>query len=450
VFIFDAEARLWRPDVPDLYPRRIEVQSPTRCRVVLGQRQSQAPLRPGDLVAFKKHGHTAFLFMGCGDVHVRDVTLHNASLAGFLLRMCTGKPVFEHCTIERGPRPAGATQDRLLSIGADGFNIGYSRHGADLRNCDFSFMGDDSVNYHGTVIDVVDIEDERTVWVARTGSPEPLIPLRPGDTARFMEPRSFRVTAAATIDECKITPPPAERDARARKLLGARADQRLYFGRLRLREPVKVRPGDQVELPDIACPGFTIENCYFHDHRARGIRTGAHDGRIVGNRFERIKSTAISLGPHAIHHEGGWVRNVEVRGNTIRDCTFEPYTLAPGSYHPGAIVVQHFVKGGDVPYPQENTGLRIVGNTIDRVGGAGILLVSASDTLVAENEISRTQMVDCTGVGKPWRIAATTAVAVNHSRNVTLRDNRFGPRGPHCTGETGFHDSPHAKETPRP
>ncbi|MFA6292949.1 MAG: right-handed parallel beta-helix repeat-containing protein, partial [Victivallales bacterium] len=301
VFVFAPGTLRWRQDIPDLYPKTSEILSPTQGRITLsGNLPGYRNIRVGDLVAFKNGGGNAMLFRGCDDVRLKDVTVLTAPLAGFLLRSCTGPVLLSHCVIKKGPTPAGATNPRLLSTEADGFNIGYSRQGATLESCDFSFMGDDSVNLHGTILDVAKVIDPKIFWVARTGSAEFQAAMRPGDTARFMDPKSFAVKFTSPISACEVLKPEPELEAAIRKSIKAPADQRLFFVRFTLEKPVAVAAGDKLEIPEIACPNFVFRNNYFHDHRARGLRLGASHGVIEDNRFERLKSTAISLGPHAI------------------------------------------------------------------------------------------------------------------------------------------------------
>lgn len=436
IFAFAPDTRRWCQDIPDLYPTKSEILDATHGRVTLsGDLPGYRHLRPGLLVAFKNPGSNAFLFRGCDGVRLHDVTVLTAPCAGYLFRSCTGPIELRRCAIRPGPAPAGATQPRLLSTVADGFNVGYSRQGPVVEDCDFSYMGDDAVNLHGTIVPVAAVTDPRTFWVARTGSAEFQAATRPGDPVRFLDPRSFAVKASAAVAACELVQPDAALETRLRQAAKAAPGQRLWCVRFTLAEAVSVTAGDKLELPAVACPGFVFRRNYFHDHRARGLRLGAGHGVIADNRFERLKSTAISLGPHAIHSEGGWVEDVTVQGNSIRDVCFDDRSLAPDSYHAGAIVIQHFLPDAKVPYPQANRGIRILDNCIEWVGGSGILATSAADLTIRGNRIDQTQQRDCDHTGEGLRLGSRAAINLNYCTDAVVADSRFGPRGPYCRAE---------------
>ena len=121
-----------------------------------------------------------------------------------------------------------------------------------------------------------------------------------------------------------------------------------------------------------------------------------------------------------------------MRNNRFREVCFDDRTIARGGYNAGAIVVQHFLHDKSVPYPQENTNIRILDNTIHNVGGCGILATSAKRLTIRGNRISQTQQRNCDQVGAALRLAATAAISVCHSSDVTIEDNHFGPAGTYC------------------
>ena len=357
IFVFAPDTLRWRQDIPDLYPTTSEILNPTHGKITLsGNLPGYRNINVGDFVAFKNGGGNALLFRGCDDVKLEDVTILTAPLAGFLLRSCTGPVSLRRCVIKKGPKPEGAVNERLLSTVADGFNLAYSRKGVEMEDCDFSFMGDDAVNLHGCFVKVVAVEDgAKTVWVGRLWSTEFMETVRSGDSLRILKADSYAVKAEANILACDIPKPPEGLETRIRSEWKLTPETKLHLVRFTLDKAVSAEPGDHIEIPAISCPDFVFRNNYFHDHRARGLRLGASNGLIENNRFERLKSTAISLGPHAIHSEGGWVCDVIVRKNKFSDVCFDDRSLSTGSYNAGAIVVQHFLSNRKAAYPPELT-----------------------------------------------------------------------------------------------
>lgn len=442
VFVFDPSTRDWRQEVPDIYPSRAEVLSATTGRLYYGGSQPGNKLvRAGDLIAFKNHGANAFGFQGCDGVRLENVTVQSAGLGAFILRRCEGEIRLESCRIERGPKPLGATENRLISTNADGLNLGYCRKGVIMENCDFAWMGDDGVNLHGTIQTIVAVEGEKVIWTANVGFPEYIVKIKEGDAANILSKPGFGQKASVPISAAvREKNPPAEVEAAARKILNAGASTKLEFARLELAQAVEAAPGDSVEVPAIACPDFVIRNNRFHNHRARGIRIGASRGVIENNHFEAIKSSAITLGPHAVHHEGGWVHDVIVRGNIITNVGFDDRAFEAGSYNPGAICIQHFLFNG-APYPQGNSGIVIENNTIRNVGGPGIMAISAKDSVIRKNTIEASNQRDTTGTGRKVDLVAGGAITLNHCADVVVEDNKMDKPGSHASAPVVTHPS---------
>jgi len=442
IFVFDPETLHWRQDVPDLYTKQSEMITPTTGRFSFNHiLPGYHNIKVGDYVATKNPRGNTFLFKGCGSIVLEDVTVHTGPGAGFLIRTSSGGTRLTRCKIERGPKPVGATHERLLSTVADGLNLGYCRKGVIMEDCEFSNMGDDSVNLHGTLMDLAVVEDETTFLIARPWSDEPVHQVLPGDQVRILDGKSYGLVDEATIVEVKTIPHPPSFDEAVFNRYKMKDRSKLYCIRIKLDRAVKMDVGNSIEVPAIACPNFVFRNNYFHDHRARGLRLGASHGVIEGNRFERIKSTPISLGPHCIHHEGGWVRDVVVRNNIIIDSCFDDRAFEKGSYNAAAIVVQHFLQDNSAPYVQENQDIHIIQNRIENVGGAGILATSAKSLEVVGNIISGTHQRNCDEVGASIRLISTGAISLNHSHGVIIKDNDISDPGPFCRGDVVINNS---------
>lgn len=437
IFVFNPENNRWRQDVPDLYPSDSTMISPTTGQFLFkhvfpGYRN----VRVGDYVAFKNMRGNSFLFKDCGNITMEDVTVNTGPGAGFLMRTCYGAVLMKRCKIERGSKPVGATHERLLSTVADGFNLAYSRKGVVMEDCEFSNMGDDSVNLHGTFMEIGAVENDKSIIIARPWSLEPTYQIQKGDLIRILDGKSFAMISEAKLVKMDTIDPPSPLDEKLRKHWKVPAHGKIFYIRFELDREVKAKIGNKVEVPAIACPNFVFRNNYFHDHRARGLRIGASYGIIENNRFERIKSTPISLGPHAIHNEGGWVRDITVRNNTITESCFDERTINKGAANAAAIVIQHFLHDDHIPYVQENRKVEILNNTIDQIGGAAVVVTSADGVSIRENRISNTQMLNCDKVGTKIRLSNEAAININHSKNVIIEKNHFGKKGTFCRMDT--------------
>src|SRR5690606_15416626 len=118
------------------------------------------------------------------------------------------------------------------------------------------------------------------------------------------------------------------------------------------------------------------------------------DGLVEGNLFEDIKQSAITLGAEfAFHREAGWVRDVVVRGNTLRRVAHDPSLRRPGAYTPGAISVFHRGESPDLPRAAaKHERLRIEDNLIEDTAGPAIHVYQADDVVIARNRFERANL----------------------------------------------------------
>ncbi|EDM27265.1 hypothetical protein LNTAR_21165 [Lentisphaera araneosa HTCC2155] len=430
IFVFDPKTLRWKDNVPDLYTKDSTSISLRKGQFTFKHlMEGYRNIKVGDYVAFKNMYGNVFLFKGCGDVTMEDVIVNTGPGAGFLMRTCTGKVIMKRCKIEKGPKPKGAVHERLLSTIADGFNLAYSRQGVTMEECEFSYMGDDAVNLHGSFMSVVKKIDDSTFLIGRAWSDEPLQKVLPGDKIRILDGNDFGLINEAKILNLMKIIPPQELDQNLRKKWRLPTKAKIFYSQVKLDKKVNAEAGNKVEVPAIACPNFVFRRNYFHDHRARGLRLGASHGLIEQNRFERIKSTPISLGPHAIHNEGGWIEDIVVKNNTIMDSCFDERTFDKNAANTGAIVLLHFLHDKSAKYVQENRNIRILNNKIERVGGPGLLITSADNVTVEGNTFSNTHLLNCDKSGNDIRLKATGVISINYSDKVDIKNNYFGKLG---------------------
>ena len=164
--IFDSETRLLKMDVGDVYGQMVPDGDGNGCAFMLSTPQPH--LAPGDLAVFDTRRRCAIYITGMSRNCVfEDVTILTAPGIGVLARFSLGGDTFRRLVIKRGPRPEGASEERLFSTCADGLNYAYVREGIIMEDCDFSFMGDDSVNFHGPALPVAKVDEDGTIWTVR-------------------------------------------------------------------------------------------------------------------------------------------------------------------------------------------------------------------------------------------------------------------------------------------
>ena len=387
--LFQKDGKSWKQEAADLYGKT-EILDARHGR--FRANKPEPALAPGDKLALNMRKNGAVYLTACGPIRFENLTIYTCPSLGFCNRFSEGGDELVNVKLTRGPRPEGAKADRLLSTCADGLNYAYIRRGPKLVNCDFSFMGDDSVNLHSVALPVVRVLNGTTFDTLRPYKAEgfPRI-IRPGDKLRLLDPSDYSVLGEAVIESFRPSPRKYDRETL----------KKFYFNRGDgLRDwtayEVKLAPGGTAvkegqffDIPAIGANGFEIRDSYFHDHRGRGLRIMASDGVIENNRFERIKHAAITAGAeYGYWREAGWVENIRIRNNVIRDVG-RNMMLQPDSYANGAISV--FARLEDYTSPfKGNRNITITGNTVENCPAAGIFLFAADGVTLQDNRLTRT------------------------------------------------------------
>lgn len=328
-----------------------------------------------------------------------DITIRSAPFVAVTLRSNEDGGEWRRVRITPGRPPVGAMQPRLISSNADGYNCAYARRGPVLEDCEFSFMGDDAVNLHGGLLSVVQWIDESTCLAVLPfrGNRVDLLS-REGDAIRFLKAPDYRLEttgAIRSIERLDVDGTPYV--AAALKVWGPSGARPvaavMSVFKIRLSSPVEPAETDGLfaDLPALNSPGYVIRNNYFHDHRARGLRIMAGNGLIADNRLERIKQVAISIGPeYAFWREAGWVNNVRIEDNVIRDVAEGMNTYAPSSYTLGAIsLIGHPDKdAAGMPFWPGNNGIIIRGNVIENTPIDGIHIPASSGATLSDNRMT--------------------------------------------------------------
>lgn len=424
--VFSAETHNWKTSAPDIYASKAEALTPRNgvLRFTPGKREEFGAFAVGDYVALDFRHARGVRVERCSDLRIDGVTFWSAPSIAVIARFMGGRNVFSY-KIGRGPTPAGATVPRLMSTSADGLNYAYARSGPIIENCDFSHMGDDSVNLHGIAF-FVGARKGRDVYLLRPYAEEPFgSVIAAGDDVHGLAADSFGVKGRSRVRSFSPEKnPPEDFAPLAAKTWRSVAVSRKHLSvyRLELEDEIDVESGDFIEIPAIAAPGYVIRNNRFADHRARALRLMSSNGQVEGNTIEGIKQAAITIGPEfTFHREAGWVSDVSILANTIRGCGFDPSLQRSGSYTPGAISVFHRGETVSAPKPEtRHERILIQGNVIEDSGGPAIHINQARDVRVSGNRIGRANLVSKPGAGSSYGLTTDRAVVADNSIDVSI------------------------------
>lgn len=422
--LFDGDTGLWKVDAPDYYLKKIERLSATTGRITLkDEDKGWDRLKVGDRIVLNVRQAPALGIMnGCRNMTIEDCTIHAGAGLGIIVRFAEEAGTFRRVSIVPGPPPAGASEPRLFSTSADAFNVAYTRRGPLVEDCEFSFMGDDSINLHGVTLPVLKWLDGRTFLSMRPQRGEAFdVLIRPGDEVRFLKEPDFQMVKSARVTGIRrVEQPYDEWKTEAKRIWPTfRESSSATFFEIKLDEDVTGLPmGMFCEIPATAAPGYVIRNSRFHDHRARGLRLMSPDGLVENNVFERIKGAAISVGPEfAYWKEAGWVRNLVIRGNTFKDIGQGTNLRSEDSYTPGAVsVFSHIIPAGEktVYYPG-NEDIRIEDNTFDGCSMDAVNVSAAKGVKISGNTIRQVNLSGETKAGRLNGLRSGQAITVTQA-----------------------------------
>jgi len=411
-----ASGRL-KPGAPDYHIESAESAGDRLIRIHLPAWQiGLDQIAAGDAVTISSRAAECIAIRDSQDVVLENVTIWSSPNLGVLVRSCGDGGVYRGLKIVPGPIPPGATEPRLMSACADGLNVASTRKGPLVDHCEFSFLGDDAVNLHGTMVPVLQWLDDHTFLAGYPWHSELLDRIvRSGDPIRFLAPPSYRIAAGRTVaDVVPVAEDPQKWASALGKIWPMITVQpdRARFYRVTLSEPLPAAAASLfAEFPATATPGYVIRDSRFHDHRGRGLRIMASDGVIAGNQFERIKGSAISLGPELGYwRESGWVENVTVARNRITDVGQGLNIQLPSSYSMGAIcVMARQDEEGSFP---GNRNLLIADNVIDGCSVAGISVSNAANVQISGNTIRRVQLTLQPDAGREFGLFSRDPISV--------------------------------------
>jgi hypothetical protein len=409
---------------------RFDVVSPRKGRAHFGENLPAIPSAGDLMVVDRRHmpgvASAVEIRGNTGPVSIREVTMRASPSIAFVGRYGEGLVTFDHVTIRPGPPPTNATRPRLLSTNADGINFAQSRVGPLVENCDFSGMGDDSFNVHGFLFPVMRVLSPTRLLIAyKYGAGSFTRPIRAGDTVRLHSEGAFAIVGRSALSAFTPLDSPGDITAAEFRALFPtyRSDSYTVY-RVDLTSPLDARPGQWIDLPALNCPGYVVRENYFHDHRGRGLRIMGDDGLVENNRFERITKSAISVGPEiAYWREAGWVENLVIRGNTLRDIGTDISLAAANSYVPGAIGIFVRTDRPLPPHPNENRHIVIENNRVENCSVAGIHAYAARDLVIRGNTLVRTNLTRGTGTEPSNGLVTNGPISVSAAENVTQKDN---------------------------
>ena len=289
VNIVDAKTRRLKVGNGDFYGVPGEALGDGTFRVHF--REKTLPFGVGDWLV-GRYGDAPFkVFLNDSrDCTVKDVTMLRNGFANIREDGGGGNHIL-HCVWKPGPRPAGATEEPLVTNAADGLHSTGAEPGPDIENCVFDgvFL-DDCIAIHGGFQAVKSAQGPTLIVADGYGG------LTVGDPARLSNDKGFfgeAMVMGLKDNGDKTTTVTLDRD-------------------------LSVPAGVKISNPRHNGAGYKIVGCRLGGTRSRGILVKADNGLIQNNVIEGCGQAAISIGPEYYWNEADYAHSVTVAGNVLR------------------------------------------------------------------------------------------------------------------------------------
>ncbi len=325
-------------------------------------------------------------------VTLKEVTLHCAPGMGIIEADSDVGMTMSGCRIVPGPKPPGATDERLLTTSWDGIQCKPARIGAQVEDCVIERCGDDSWSVPSNDFQVF----QRTGTQLTISQPDANLCV--GDRLMTASDesavvRSVNPQVSPGSDVCQIT----------------------------LDRELPVDRGHWLYNPDRRSKGFVFRNNRVYS-QGRGALVKVSDGVIEGNTF-RGGDKAIVINPETSGNVGP-CDNIVIRNNVIRETGY--HQAMPWSDQAGAVCISRGISGQILFHD-----ILICGNTFDSIDGLNLLISSAQDVVVKDNRFINTHLTDPgRHNGADRGISATAVIEVMQSKGVRFEGNLITKLGP--------------------
>lgn len=217
--------------------------------------------------------------------------------------------------------------------GADGWMIGYMRHGSTYDNMEIAYTADDVFNFFGQGVRVTGLNGKNITLDTNPG-------ILPGDILEFYNGYTF-------AEKAKVS------DVNGKTITIENVSS-------------KIKTGQNVNLPNVQNSGWVIKNSYIHDSFQRGyIQCGS--GTIDNTRFERIGSQLTIFPSLGVDFREEGVPHDMV----VNNCVFTDVCIRPND----PVVSFRSIKG-----------VAFTGNVINNTSATPVVFNGCENVIVSGNK----------------------------------------------------------------
>jgi hypothetical protein len=421
--VVDRSTRYRKKGMPFLWGTKAEMKGEDIVRVTR-EKIGEAAL-PGDLASLNTGPAGdgiphAISLENCDSVILKEVTVHSAPGMGILEADGEGKTQYLGCKVVPGPKPRGATEERLLSSSWDAMQVKTVRVGPKVQGCEITEAGDDSwsvqssdflvLKRSGKTVTLAS-RDEFTRGVmkgdriqASLGSPVGRIISRrdlsrdeAGLSAEVLE----KLKAAESWSEWKVSP----------RCIEVEVDAEL-----------ELRAGDSVFSPDRMGNGFEFAGNWIHSPGRILIKAA---GTVQGNMLDHPH--ALTVCPELPGNAAAGIDGLVIRKNVIGHAGW--FCAAPWSASAGALSITAGAKPPEMRAAGIFRNVVIEDNMFAECEGPNLVLSSAEGVVIRNNRFVRPMREKGNGTGASYGIPQEALIWISESKGVALGKSAIVQRG---------------------
>ncbi len=354
---------------------------------------------------------------GCEGMVFENVTVFSAPGFGIFEQSGEGGMRYTHCRVMPGPKPPGATEDRLLSSSWDAMQSSTVKRGPLVERCEIRDAGDDSWSVQSSDYLVVAADGPRAVIAFRdTYSAGPQV----GDRlAKNLDAEPVVITAreGVSLDKAEMT------DEARQKLrtapawsdwkVGPKALQIEYSGKT----PLAV--GDTVYCPDREGNGFIFRDNIVHSPGRILIKAGKG---LIENNQVTDGHCGVTVCPELPGSGAAGIEDLVIRGNRFSGTGY--FCPSWNTSQAGSVSITSTTGSKQFRAPGFFRNIVIENNCFDDICGPAIVAASTAGLHIAGNTFCHLMSVKPTDTGGAYGVDPGALIWLAQSQNVSVANNR--------------------------
>jgi len=425
--VMDRRSRALKPGARDfLSPNRIERVGDRLIKVHLQWSAndtfpSQLPIAAGDVVTICNGSAHAIVVDNSLSTTFYGLKLLASPGMGILENGGPGGMVLQNVSIVPGPRPAGATTDRLISTNSDGSHFITVERGPTIQDCTFANTSDDAVNVHGFYCYVV----EKTAPRKYILTPKWDIGLMAGDAVETCESGTFRSLGRTKIVQLtkRKAPELKAKIAQIWKNKSPTTQPELVYD-IELQQDLPLKIADAFTSLSRIGSGTAIRRCSFH--ACGRVLVKSPDSIVEGCQFAYSSGNALQAGSDiGFWSEAGFADNLTLRNNHFDHSITGANELTGGSAALGTIYIGMVPPEGAKGFQNnfQNRNVTIQGNRIENSFIYGIFVGNADGVKIVDNVIGQTFIRGGFDAGKFYGETPNSGIFIGRSKNAEITNN---------------------------